>query len=124
MRLFSRDTDIEVENLKIGRLRVHVRENFVDRVIGYFSPTALQRRLEARAALDGAPSSVAPSRRRMISRGYSPPPKMGSGPYGDGGGAFEQRVGWHQAVGASRGEAIRRAVDDDPEGHRRWLKSR
>jgi hypothetical protein len=125
MRIFSRSTEIEIEDLRIGRIRCVVRENVIDRLVGFFSPERLRRRLEARAALTGA----APRRgvtRGAASAGYTPPPREPSlsawGP--SRGDAFEQRIGWHQAGGVSRGEAIRRAVDDDPEGHRRWIESR
>lgn len=127
MRLFSRSTEVEVEDLRVGKIRIRIRENFLDRLIGYLSPTALQRRLEARAALkEGGEAPHRGVRRGVISKGIPAtrrePSLSAWGP--SRGDAFEQRVGWHQAGGASRGEAIRRAVHDDPEGHRRWLDSR
>jgi hypothetical protein len=123
MRLFSRGTDIEIEDLRVGRIRVRVRENVIDQLAGFFSPEWKLSRLRARAALDGGQASAGPSRRRMISRGYSPPPKMGSGPYGEGGGTFDRLVAGYQAGnGGSRGAAIRAVAAAHPEAHERYLQ--
>lgn len=123
MRLFSRGTDIEVEDLRVGRIRVRVRENIIDRMAGFFSPDWKLRRLQARAALAGGQASAAPPGRRAISRGYRPPPKMGSGPYGEGGGTFDRLVDGYQAGnGCSRGAAIRAVATDHPEAHERYLR--
>lgn len=123
MRLFSRGTDIEIEDLRVGRIRVRVRENIIDRLTGIFSPEWKLNRLRARAALAGAPASVAPPGRRAISRGYIPPRKIGSGPYGEGGGTFDRLVDGYQAGnGCSRGAAIRAVATDHPEAHKRYLQ--
>lgn len=78
MRLFSRSTEVELENVRVGRIRVRVQENTLDRLIGYFSPAALQRRLRARAAIQGGSFPQAP-RRGAISEGIIPPKREGYG---------------------------------------------
>lgn len=123
MRLFSRGTEIEIEDLRVGRIRVQVRENIIDRVTGFFSPEWKLNRLRARAALDGAPASAAPPGRRVISSGYRPPPKRGSGPYVEAGGTFDRLVdGYQVGNGCSRGKAIRAVATDHPEAHERYLR--
>ncbi|MFA5806772.1 MAG: hypothetical protein WC978_00215 [bacterium] len=123
MRLFTRGTDIEIEDLRVGRIRVQVRENIIDRLAGFFSPEWKLQRLRARAALDGAPASAAPPGRRMISRGYSPPPKRGSGPYAESGGTFDRLVDGYQAGnGCSRGAAIRAVATDHPDAHEKYVR--
>jgi hypothetical protein len=72
MRFFSRSTEVELEDVRVGRIRVRVQENTLDRIIGYFSPDALQRRLRARAALQGGSPPRGP-RRGVIHEGVKLP---------------------------------------------------
>ena len=125
MRLFGKSTEIEIEDIRIGRVRIAVRENVIDRLTGFFSPEWKLRRLRARAALAAGGQTPRPFR-RIVSKGIQIPRREPSlSAWGPGrGDAFEQRIGWHQTNGVSRGEAVRRAVADDPEGHRQWIESR
>lgn len=74
MRLFSWSTEIEIQDLRIGRVRITVRENVLDRIIGWFDPARAQRRLQVRAALQEG-STPGPPRRGVISAGVPPPKK-------------------------------------------------
>jgi hypothetical protein len=73
MRLRTRSTEIEIEDLKVGRIRIRVRENILDRMAGFLSPEWQLRRLRARAALQGGEGTPAQPARRCIHPGYRPP---------------------------------------------------
>jgi len=81
MRLFTRNTEIEIEDVRIGRVKLSVRENIIDRLAGFFSPGWKLQRLRDRAALAGAGQAL-PSARRVISKGMEPPKKEGFSHWG------------------------------------------
>jgi hypothetical protein len=72
MRFFSRSTEVELEDVRVGRVRIAVRENVLDRFIAWFDPARARRRLQARAALQGVASPGVP-RRSVINAGIKPP---------------------------------------------------
>lgn len=124
MRLFSRGTEIEIEDLRVGRIRVRVQENIIDRLAGFLSPGWKLNRLRARAALAGGAQPSPPSSGyRVIHRGYRSPPKRGIDAYGDGRGTFDRLVDGYQAGNrCSRGAAIRAVAADHPEAHARYVQ--
>lgn len=124
MRLFSRGTEIEITDLHVGRIRVKVQENVIDRLAGFFSPEWKLSRLRSRAALAGGAPPPRPSRGfRVIHRGYRSPPKDGISAYGDGRGTFDRLVDGYQAGNrCSRGAAIRAVATDHPEAHERYVR--
>lgn len=71
MILRSRTKEIEIHDLRIGHVRIVVRENVFDRLVAWFDPARARRRLEDRAALQMVPSRP-DGGRRVISRGFPP----------------------------------------------------
>jgi hypothetical protein len=81
MRLFSRSSEIEISDLRVGRIKIRVKENFLDRLAAFVSPGWGLQRLRDRAALAG-PGHALPPARRVISKGMEPPKKEGFSHWG------------------------------------------
>ncbi len=95
MRLFSRSTEVEIEDVHVGRTRFRVRVNVLDRLIGYFSPELLRSRLQARAELQAGPPDRGSFNAASFTQAIAPPKeyitrRRALGVYDDGG----QREPW------------------------------